>query len=186
MPSARLPPEPGSAQVWRPRDAALRPQAIAVVAQRAFNVVKTPSAPAHQASEDAHPTQLAHAPPCARDPSRARLRAPSDADAGPRPHGQYDATVSTRSARPRPGMAGASRGRHGPRSGPFRGLQRRSGRLCVSHRRRRPGSGGSRPVVRSVPRGPCEPRRVAPHGDLCLDRYPGARRRWGRGSGAVS
>jgi hypothetical protein len=62
LPSSRIPPEPGSAQVWRQLDAALRQQAIAVVAQMAFNVVKTQSAPSQQEFDDDHPTQLAQAP----------------------------------------------------------------------------------------------------------------------------
>ena len=62
MPSFRIPPEPGSAQVWRQLDAALRQQAIAVVAQMAFNLVKTQSAPSQQESDDDHPTQLDQAP----------------------------------------------------------------------------------------------------------------------------
>jgi hypothetical protein len=55
-------PEPGSAQVWCQLDAALRQQAIAAVAQMAFNLVKTQSAPSQQESEDDYPTQLDQAP----------------------------------------------------------------------------------------------------------------------------
>jgi hypothetical protein len=62
LPSFRVPPESGSAQVWRQLDAALRQQAISVVAQMAFNLVKTQSAPSQQESDDDHPTQLAQAP----------------------------------------------------------------------------------------------------------------------------
>jgi hypothetical protein len=62
LPSFRVPPEPSSAQVWRQLDAALRQQAIAVVAQMAFNLVKTQSAPSQQESDDDHPTQLDQAP----------------------------------------------------------------------------------------------------------------------------
>ena len=62
MPSSCLPSEPSSAQVWRQLDATLQHQAIAVVAQMAFHVVKTQSASSQQASADAHPTALAHAP----------------------------------------------------------------------------------------------------------------------------
>jgi hypothetical protein len=62
MPSSHVPPEPGSAQVWRQLDAALRQQAIAVVAQMAFNLIKTQSAPSQQESDDDHPTQLNQAP----------------------------------------------------------------------------------------------------------------------------
>jgi hypothetical protein len=62
MPSSRILPEPGSAQVWWQLDAALRQQAIAAVAQMAFNLVKTQSAPSQQESEDDYPTQLDQAP----------------------------------------------------------------------------------------------------------------------------
>lgn len=62
MPSSHVPPEPGSAQVWRQLDAALRQQAIAVVAQMAFNLIKTQSAPSPQESDDDHPTPLDQAP----------------------------------------------------------------------------------------------------------------------------
>jgi hypothetical protein len=62
MPSSHVPPEPGSAQVWRQLDAALWQQAIAVVAQMAFNLIKTQSAPSQQESDDDHPTQLDQAP----------------------------------------------------------------------------------------------------------------------------
>lgn len=41
VPSSRLPPAPNSAQVWRQLDADLQQQAISVVAQMAFNFVKT-------------------------------------------------------------------------------------------------------------------------------------------------
>ena len=62
MPSARVPPEPASAQVWRQLDADLRQQAIAVVAQMAFNLVKTQSAPSQQESDDDYPSQLDQTP----------------------------------------------------------------------------------------------------------------------------
>ena len=55
MRSSRLPPEPDLAQVWRQLDAHLRQQAISVVAQMAFNVVKTPPASSQQESDDDHP-----------------------------------------------------------------------------------------------------------------------------------
>jgi hypothetical protein len=55
MQSSRLPPEPDVAQVWRQLDAQLRQQAISVVAQMAFNVVKTPPASSQQESDDDHP-----------------------------------------------------------------------------------------------------------------------------------
>jgi hypothetical protein len=59
MPSSRMPSEPTSAQVWRQLDATLRQQTIAVVAQMAFNLVKTQSASSQQESDDAYPTALA-------------------------------------------------------------------------------------------------------------------------------
>ena len=62
MPSSCLPSEPSSAQVWRQLDATLQQQAIAAVAQMAFNLVKTQSAPSQQESEDDCPTQLDQAP----------------------------------------------------------------------------------------------------------------------------
>ena len=43
MPSSRVPPESGSIHVWSQLDVDLRQQAISVVAQMAFNVVKTHS-----------------------------------------------------------------------------------------------------------------------------------------------
>ena len=62
MRSSRFPPEPDSAQVWRQLDAHLRQQAISVVAQMAFNVVKTPPASSQQESDDDHPASLDQAP----------------------------------------------------------------------------------------------------------------------------
>ena len=44
MPSSRFPPESGLAQVWSQLDADRRQQAISVVAQMAFNLVKTQAA----------------------------------------------------------------------------------------------------------------------------------------------
>jgi hypothetical protein len=41
IPSARVPPESGSTHVWSQLDVDLRQQAISVVAQMAFNAVKT-------------------------------------------------------------------------------------------------------------------------------------------------
>jgi hypothetical protein len=58
MPSSRVPPDLGSAQVWSQLDADRRQQAIAVVAQMAFHLVKTQSAPSQQESDDDHPAQL--------------------------------------------------------------------------------------------------------------------------------
>ncbi len=43
MPSSRVPPESGSIHVWSQLDVNRRQQAISVVAQMAFNVVKTHS-----------------------------------------------------------------------------------------------------------------------------------------------
>ncbi len=63
MPSSQFPPEPNSAQVWRQLDAALRQQAISVVAQMAFNWVKTQLASSQQESAHDHLTPpLAQAP----------------------------------------------------------------------------------------------------------------------------
>jgi hypothetical protein len=62
MRSSRLPPEPDVAQVWRQLDAHLRQQAISVVAQMAFNVVKTPPASSQQESDDDHPASPPQAP----------------------------------------------------------------------------------------------------------------------------
>jgi len=62
MRSSRLPPEPDVAQVWRQLDAHLRQQTISVVAQMAFNVVKTPPASSQQESDDDHPASPPQAP----------------------------------------------------------------------------------------------------------------------------
>jgi hypothetical protein len=62
MSSARLPPGLESAQVWRQLDTALRQQTISVVAQMAFNVVKTRTVPLQQERDDDHPTAFAQAP----------------------------------------------------------------------------------------------------------------------------
>ena len=59
MPSSRLPPESNSAQVWRQLDANLQQQAISVVAQMAFNLVKTQSESSQQEPDHDHPTPLA-------------------------------------------------------------------------------------------------------------------------------
>jgi hypothetical protein len=50
------------AQVWSQLDAALRHQAISVVAQMAFNVVKMQSKPSQQESDHDHSPQLDEAP----------------------------------------------------------------------------------------------------------------------------
>ena len=62
MPSSHVPPELGSAQVWSQLDADRRQQTIAVVAQMAFNLVKTQSASLQQESDDDSLTQLDEAP----------------------------------------------------------------------------------------------------------------------------
>lgn len=62
MRSSRLPPAPDLAQVWRQLDAHLRQQAISVVAQMAFNVVKTPPASFQQESDDDYPASPPQAP----------------------------------------------------------------------------------------------------------------------------
>ncbi len=54
--ASRLSPEVESAQVWRQLDTDRRHQAISVVAQMAFNVVKTQDASVQQEEDDAHPT----------------------------------------------------------------------------------------------------------------------------------
>jgi hypothetical protein len=51
-----LSPEVESAQVWRQLDTDRRHQAISVVAQMAFNVVKTQDASVHQEEDDDHAT----------------------------------------------------------------------------------------------------------------------------------
>ena len=54
MPSSRVPPGSGSTHVWSQLDVELRQQAISVVAQMAFNVVKTPPEPSQEESNQAH------------------------------------------------------------------------------------------------------------------------------------
>ena len=54
--ASRLSPEVESAQVWRQLDTDRRHQAISVVAQMAFNVVKTQDASVHQEEDDDHAT----------------------------------------------------------------------------------------------------------------------------------
>ncbi len=54
--ASRLSPEVESAQVWRQLDTDRRHQAISVVAQMAFNVVKTQDAPVQQEEDDDHAT----------------------------------------------------------------------------------------------------------------------------------
>jgi hypothetical protein len=62
MPSSHFPPGSESVQVWRQLDATLRHQAISVVAQMAFNLVKTQSASSQQESDDDYSAQLDQAP----------------------------------------------------------------------------------------------------------------------------
>jgi hypothetical protein len=52
--SSYVPPLGASAQVWGQLDTARRQQTIAVVAQMAFNVVKTQTASVSQEEDDAH------------------------------------------------------------------------------------------------------------------------------------
>jgi len=54
--ASRLSPEVESAQVWRQLDTDRRHQAILVVAQMAFNVVKTQDASMQQEEDDDHAT----------------------------------------------------------------------------------------------------------------------------------
>ena len=62
IPSIRVPPASGSAHVWSQLDVDLRQQAISVVAQMAFNVVKTYPERAQEERHDDHrllnPTKL--------------------------------------------------------------------------------------------------------------------------------
>ena len=60
--ASRLSPEVESAQVWRQLDTDRRHQAISVVAQMAFHLVKTQSAPSQQESDDDYSPQLDQAP----------------------------------------------------------------------------------------------------------------------------
>ena len=54
--ASRLSPEVESAQVWRQLDTDRRHQAISVVAQMAFNVVKTQDTSVQQEEDDDHAT----------------------------------------------------------------------------------------------------------------------------------
>lgn len=58
MPSSRCPPGAESAQVWRQLDTDLRQQAISVVAQMAFNLIKMQSVSSQQEVDHDHPTPL--------------------------------------------------------------------------------------------------------------------------------
>jgi hypothetical protein len=63
IPSARLPPETGSAPVWHQLDAPLRHQAISGVAQMACNLSKTQAASSPQEGDNALAAPFAQAPP---------------------------------------------------------------------------------------------------------------------------
>jgi hypothetical protein len=58
IPSSRFPPGGEFAQVWRQLDSDLRQQAIAVVAQMAFNLVKMQTASDQQETDDDHSAAL--------------------------------------------------------------------------------------------------------------------------------
>jgi hypothetical protein len=62
IPSSRFPPETGSAQVWHQRDAHLRRQALSVVAQMAFNLIKTQAVSSQQEGDNELSTPLDQAP----------------------------------------------------------------------------------------------------------------------------
>jgi hypothetical protein len=62
LPSSHFSPELGSAHVWHQLDADLRQHAISVVAQMAFNFVKTHPERSQQESSDALATQSCQAP----------------------------------------------------------------------------------------------------------------------------
>jgi hypothetical protein len=62
MPSSRFPPDSGSTQVWHQLDTERQQQAISVVAQMTFNVVKRQSEAARKEGDHAqttHPCQAA-------------------------------------------------------------------------------------------------------------------------------
>jgi hypothetical protein len=61
MSSSRLPPGIESTQVWCQLDTDLRQQTISVVAQMAFNVLKTWTVPFQQEIDDDHPTAFEQA-----------------------------------------------------------------------------------------------------------------------------
>ena len=71
MPPARVPPESGSIHVWSQLDVHLRQQAISVVAQMAFNVVKTHPERSQEERHPDHRPQPDQAPQRALDPSCA-------------------------------------------------------------------------------------------------------------------
>ena len=61
MSSFRLPPGLEFAQVWRQLDTDLRQQAISVVAQMAFNLLKTQTVSSQQEVDDDYPTAVEQA-----------------------------------------------------------------------------------------------------------------------------
>jgi hypothetical protein len=61
MPSSRFPPRFDSAQVWGQLDSDRRQQAISVVAQMAFNLVKTHAASSQHEKDDDDATALEQA-----------------------------------------------------------------------------------------------------------------------------
>ncbi len=61
MSSSRFLPGLESAQVWRQLDTDLRQQAISVVAQMAFNLVKMQAVSSQQEVDDDHPTAFEQA-----------------------------------------------------------------------------------------------------------------------------
>ena len=83
MPSSRVPPGSDSTHVWSQLDVDLRQQAISVIAEMAFNVVKTHPEPSQEERKYDHHPQPDQAPQRALDPSRSRLRAPVDPHPGP-------------------------------------------------------------------------------------------------------
>ena len=74
IPCSRVSPEPESAQVWSQLDADLRQQAIAVVAQIAFNFVKTQSDCPHKEGDDAYVTHPSQAAQCPLGPTGGNVR----------------------------------------------------------------------------------------------------------------
>ena len=74
IPSIRVPPASGSTHVWSQLDVDLRQQAISVVAQMAFNVVKTYPERAQEGEHDDHRPQPDQAPKRALDPSLVYVR----------------------------------------------------------------------------------------------------------------
>jgi hypothetical protein len=63
MPSLRVPPESGAMHVWSQLDVQRKQQAISVVAQMAFHVVKTQAQRSPEESNHADHSQPDQAPP---------------------------------------------------------------------------------------------------------------------------